>query len=190
MPHRDAFDEALHAAKSGDPDALAMLYRLVHPRVLRYLRVLELQEAEDLASETWLDLVRALERFRGDERAVVGLALTIARRRAIGGRRRRDRRGTMPVEPQWVADHGPVGDVEDDALERIGLDEAVERLRALPPDQADIVLLRVLGGLSAEQVARIVGKRPGTVRVLQHRALRALARSMVDRTDPMRRVTP
>jgi len=44
----------------------------------------------------------------------------------------------------------------------------------LSADQAEVVLLRVLGGLGVEQVAELVGKRPGTVRVLQHRALRRL----------------
>ena len=55
-------------------------------------------------------------------------------------------------------------------------DEAVRKIVALlPPDQAEIVLLRVVGGLPVEEVAAITGRRPGTVRVLQHRALRRLA---------------
>ena len=56
-------------------------------------------------------------------------------------------------------------------------DAAVRSLvSCLPRDQAEIVLMRVIGGLSAEEVGRVVGKRPATVRVLQHRALRRLAR--------------
>jgi RNA polymerase sigma-70 factor, ECF subfamily len=55
-------------------------------------------------------------------------------------------------------------------------DEAIRRITALlPPDQAEIVLLRVVAGLSVDDVAGITGRRPGTVRVLQHRALRRLA---------------
>jgi RNA polymerase sigma-70 factor (ECF subfamily) len=50
----------------------------------------------------------------------------------------------------------------------------------LPAEQAEVLMLRVVGGLPVEEVARVVGKRPGTVRVLQHRALRRLASQLRD----------
>ena len=53
---------------------------------------------------------------------------------------------------------------------------ALDLIASLPPEQADVVLLRVLGGFDAEEVGAIMGKRPGTVRVLQHRALAHLAK--------------
>ncbi len=52
---------------------------------------------------------------------------------------------------------------------------ALARIASLPPDQAEVVLLRVLGDLSVREVGEIMGKRPGSVRVLQHRALKRLA---------------
>lgn len=172
------FEETLAAARAGDERALTALYRLLHPRVLRYLRFREPAEAEDLASETWLDVARGLERFEGDERALRAWALTIARRRTIDLRRRRARRNTVPAEPDSLIGRGGTGNAEDDAMAALGLQAALERIAELPTDQADVVLLRVLAGLSVEEVARITGKRRGRVRVLQHRALRALARKL------------
>jgi RNA polymerase sigma-70 factor (ECF subfamily) len=46
---------------------------------------------------------------------------------------------------------------------------------ALPEDQAEIIVLRVVAGLGAPEVAQIVGKTPGAVRVAAHRGLRRLA---------------
>jgi RNA polymerase sigma-70 factor (ECF subfamily) len=60
----------------------------------------------------------------------------------------------------------------------MALDAALRRVARLPADQAEVVALRVLAGLSAEQVAEIVGKRAGAVRVLQHRGLRRLANEL------------
>jgi RNA polymerase sigma-70 factor (ECF subfamily) len=185
----ERFDEAVRAARSGDADALAALYRLLHPRLLRYLLVLEHEEAEDLASDTWLDVVGALGRFHGDERALVALGLTIARRRAVDLRRRRGRRRTIPMDPEQLVAHAEIGDTEAEAVDRIALEEALGRLRGLPRDQAEVVLLRVIGGLSSQEVARIVGKRPGNVRVLQHRALRALAATIGEPARPSEGVT-
>ena len=66
---------------------------------------------------------------------------------------------------------------DDIAIESLSTNEAIEALvRNLPSDQAEVVLLRVVGDLSVEQVAKIMGRSPGSVRVLQHRALRHLAK--------------
>jgi RNA polymerase sigma-70 factor (ECF subfamily) len=177
VPDREDFLRTLDAARAGDDTGLTRLFQLLYPAVLRYLRVTEPTEAEDLASETWLDVAHALRGFEGDERGLRALALTIARRRVVDLRRRRARQGIIPTEPEHLAALGAVGDAEEEAVSRLELDEAIERLRALPPDQAEVILLRVLGGLGVEEVASIMGKRRGTVRVLQHRGLRALART-------------
>ena len=67
---------------------------------------------------------------------------------------------------------------EATALDALDADEVRRRLvERLPADQADVVLLRVVGGLDVRRVAGVLGKRPGTVRVLQHRALRRLAKA-------------
>lgn len=172
------FDDVLAAAGAGAEWALAELYRHLHPRILRYLRALEPSEAEDLASDVWLDVARGLGRFEGDERAFRAWAFTIARRRLVDLRRRRARRATFPAEPERLVEHGGRGDVEDEAMAELTTEAALARIASLPPDQAEVVLLRVLGGLGVGEVAGIMGKRPGAVRVLQHRALRRLARQV------------
>jgi len=144
--------------------------------MLAYLRALEPADAEDLASEVWLGIGRNLATFVGDEMAFRGWAFTIARRRVVDLRRRRGRRRTEPVPAEDLQAIAGGDDPAGTVLDAVRADD-VRRLIAdvLPPDQADALLLRIVGGLDTAQIAAIVGKRPGTVRVLQHRALRRLA---------------
>lgn len=169
-------------AKSGAEEALVALYRRFHPSLLRYLRTHAHGEEEDLASEVWMDVARSLKDFEGSTKAFGGLVFTIAHRRAIDHGRRKARRRTNPTDvsslPVVAADNaGPEGTV----IGRLDGDRAVEEIRRLlPAEQAEVVLLRVVAGLTVSEVADIVGRRPGTVSVLQHRALRRLARQLQD----------
>ena len=169
------FGARLAAAQMGEGWAVSALWRDMHPRLLRYLRASVVRgSAEDLASDVWLDAARGLGRFEGDERAFRAWVFTIARRRVVDAVRAHRRRGTYPVDPATLADHFTAQD-EGELAAREALDAALERIAALPADQAQVVLLRVLGDLSLEDTAKILGKRVGTVGVLQHRALRKLA---------------
>lgn len=174
------FARTLADARAGHGAALGELFRDLHPRILRYLRVLDPAEAEDLASETWLDVASALRRFEGDLRGLRALGFTIARRRLIDLQRRRSRHPAVPIEADSLVEEGWVGDVETEAMTALATEAALERVAALPSDQAEVILLRVLGGLPVEDVAHILAKRPGTIRVIQHRALRRLAEQMSD----------
>lgn len=179
------FESVLAAAQTGEEWAVAGLYRDLHPAVLRYLIHREPAEAEDLAAEAWIDVAGALPGFQGDEHAFRRLVFSIARRRLIDHRRRRGRRRTDPVPTESL---GPLpgGDAEDEAVTRLSTRELLDRIVAsLPEDQAEVVLLRVIGGFTAEEVGAIIGRRAGTVRVLQHRALSRLARIL-----SLERVTP
>ncbi len=170
------FQGALAAARLGEEWAVALLWRDLHPRILRYLRVaVGDSDAEDLASDVWLEVARGLGRFDGDESAFRAWVFTIARRRVIDAGRRVQRRRTDPMPPQQI-DRG--ADAPDEFEARLALDAALRHVARLPRDQAEVVALRVLAGLSAEQVAEIVGKHAGAVRVLQHRALRRLANEL------------
>jgi RNA polymerase sigma-70 factor (ECF subfamily) len=170
------FQRTLEAARAGAGGALADLYRELHPRVLRYLRVMEPDDYEDLAADVWLETSDALQRFDGDETALRALAFTIARRRVLDLRRRRGRRSTRPVPPEQLVATADVGDVEDEAMASLSTDAALRWVARLPPDQAQVILLRVLADLPVSEVAAILDKRPGAVRALQHRAIRSLAR--------------
>ena len=172
------FDEVLAAAQTGADWALSALYRDLHPRVLYYVLAQEPAAGEDLASDVWMDVASGLPGFAGNESALRAWVFTIARRRLIDHRRRVSRRKTSPFALEQLALRGPIGNVEDEALARLDTTAALDRIAALPHDQAQVVLLRVLGGLSAEEVAVILGKRAGAVRALQFRALRQLARTV------------
>jgi RNA polymerase sigma-70 factor (ECF subfamily) len=170
------FPTILSAAQAGTEWALSELYRDLQPRLLRYLRAQDPNNAEDLASEVWLDLAAGLTRFDGDEPALRAWVFTIARRRVLDQRRSLARRRTEPVPVEALAGLNGSSDCEAEAFARISTQEALAHLASLPRVEAEVVLLRVLGGLDAEQVGAILGKRPGTTRVLQHRALARLAR--------------
>ena len=170
----DEFGARLAAAQAGDERAVATLYHELQPRLSGYLRAREPRAAEDIAGEVWLAVAKGLVRFTGGEDAFRAWVFSIAQRRLADFRRTAARRATIPVpsdELDRPADSGP----EALVLESLSADEASAFVTAtLSPDQAEVVLLRVIGGLDVDQVAELLGKRPGTIRVLQHRALRRL----------------
>lgn len=171
--------EVVAAAKAGEEWALVALYRRFHPGLVRYLHAHTPGEEEDLASEVWLELAKGLAAFEGDLSALGRFAFTIARRRAIDHGRKQARRRTDPVARSHLEELPDRGDPEMDVVERVAGDAAVDQIVALlPKDQAEIVLLRVVAGLSVAEVAGIVGRRPAAVSLIQHRALRRLARRL------------
>lgn len=172
------FDSVLVAARTGAEWALADLYRDLHPRLLRFLQAQRPHEAEDIASEVWLAVAGGLGRFEGDEAAFRRWLYTIARRRVIDARRREARRRTVTVTNDRLAHGGSAPDSESEALGAISTREALAWVASLPPDQAEVLLLRIVAGLTPAEVAALTGKRPGTVRVLQHRALERLAETV------------
>lgn len=192
----EQFTGVLAAAQEGGDWAVAVLYRWLHPAVVGYLRGRAGDDAEDLAAETWLAVARGLQGFSGDEAAFRSWVFTIAHRRLVDHHRARSRRLRTR---SLVGDDGSGGTLDDgggadpagpddpagEVVAAVTSDDAVRRIVALlPPDQAEIVLLRVVAELPVDDVARITARRPGTVRVLQHRALRRLAERL-DRPEEL-----
>lgn len=175
MELREQFASVLDAARTGADWALASLYQGLNPAVLGYLRTREPADAEDLASETWIGVAEGLSRFSGEEADFRRWVFTIARRRLLDHRRRVIRRSTAPTPTEALEAAMPAGDAEADAMAELSTQAALALIGTLPAEQADVVLLRVLGGFDALEVASIMGKRAGTIRVLQHRALIRLA---------------
>jgi RNA polymerase sigma-70 factor, ECF subfamily len=179
-----AFGVVLARAQAGDEAAFARLFADVQPALLRYLRVIT-PEADDVAGDTWLQVVTGLRGFRGEEEAFRAWLFTIARHRAADAGRSRARRPAVPVAvPEaaqgWAAQGLVAGqplapDAADLALDGISARAVVALIATLPRDQAEVIMLRVVAGLEVADVARIVGKSPGAVRVAAHRALRRLA---------------
>jgi RNA polymerase sigma-70 factor (ECF subfamily) len=171
----DGFDEVLEAAAGGDERSFAVLWRDLQPGLLRYLRVVASAAAEDLASETWLDVVRGLARFEGGELGFRAWVFTVARHRVTDWRRRTARQPSIPVPAELLPQQAAPDDPAKQAMEAISTEAALALISQLPPDQAEVVALRSVAGLDVARVAEILGKRPGAVRVLAHRGLRRLA---------------
>lgn len=176
------FDVVLGAASSGDERAFAKLWRDAQPPLLRYLRVLlrDSAAAEDVAADVWVDVARRLGEFRGDEHAFRGWLFTLGRRRAIDTWRRANRTPVALTDDIAELDRPGQHDTAGSAIERLGTESALALLATLPRDQAEAITLRVLAGLEVKEVARLLGKRPGAVRVAAHRGLRTLAARLRD----------
>jgi RNA polymerase sigma-70 factor (ECF subfamily) len=174
----DGFPAVLAAAQGGGEAAFATLWRDANPALLRYLQVAAPDAAEDVAAETWVQVVRGLAGFRGDEHAWRAWLFTTARRRALDERRRRARHPAAPLAEVPRHMEPCSEDAAVMAMENLATAAAITAISALPPLQAEVILLRVLAGLDNEAVARIVGRSPGAVRVAAHRGLRRLAQTL------------
>jgi RNA polymerase sigma-70 factor (ECF subfamily) len=171
----DALTTAVAAAQDGDEDAFRLVYRAIHPALVRYLRGLVGDDAEDVASETWLQIARGLDGFVGDADRFRGWAATIGRHRALDHLRHHRRRPSVPVPEEVFADRAADHDTPEEALRTLASERALDLIRSLPPDQAEAVLLRVVMGLDAQAAGRVLGKRAGAVRMASYRGLRRLA---------------
>ncbi|MFF9275273.1 RNA polymerase sigma factor [Streptomyces griseosporeus] len=177
---------AVTRAQQGDEAAFADAYRIVQPGLLGYLRGLVGEDAEDVASDAWLEIARDLGRFKGDGAGFRGWTATIARHRALDHlRRQRVRPRSAVLEADVLELPGPHS-THEQALESLSTARALELVRGLPRDQAEAVLLRVVVGLDGPAAARVLGKRPGAVRTAAHRGLKRLAREL-GVTDEARR---
>jgi RNA polymerase sigma factor (sigma-70 family) len=171
------FERLLAAARTGDRDAWREIYDALAPAVLGYVRARGASDPEDLTGEVFVQVVRDLASFEGDAAGFRAWVFTIAHHRLLDQRRRETRRPQSVGEPlEEVQVHG--GDVEAEALERISFRRVTELLRSLSPDQRDVLLLRIVGDLSLEEVARVTGKRTGAVKQLQRRGLAAIRRQL------------
>jgi len=184
------FPAVVRAARAGDEDAFALLWRDLHPQVLRYLRVSVGDAAEDVESEAWARIARDLDRFEGDEPGFRSWVFTIARHRAVDWRRHEARRPSDPQPADAMPDAVANDDPADAVVEEYSTQGALELIATLPPLQAEVVALRVIAGLDVPQVAEILGKRTGAVRVLAHRGLHRLAQQLATAPADQEQVTP
>lgn len=186
----EELNEAVARMLLGDEWAFRVVYRAVHPRLLRYLTVLVGPEyAEDVASESWGQVFRDLARFEGDADGFRGWVTTIGRHRALDHLRAQRRRPVAEVDDTMLLEFPDRTDVVDYALEGFSTQEAVALIRSLPQDQAEAIMLRAVLGLDAKSAAEILGKRPGAVRTAAHRGLKTLAKVLADRVADQSRNT-
>ncbi len=173
------FRGTLKKAQRANADAFAEIWREYHPGLVRYLRVKCGSAAEDLAADTWLKVVRNLPGFKGTEDNFQAWLFTMARNRLTDWYRKGSRSREVLSDGEILLSMPSVTNVEEEAAERSATDSAVEMIATLPADQAEAVMLRIVNGLDVATVADLMGRTPGSVRVLCHRGLRTLERQVV-----------
>jgi signal transduction histidine kinase/DNA-directed RNA polymerase specialized sigma24 family protein len=153
----ERFETVMTAATTGVEWAIGVLYREFHPAVLRYLRARGARSPEAAMERVWMEVARGLQHFSGDEVAFRRWLFDLARR--------------PPDEHELLDD--PT-EVVTDGDSSTRMPDALAKLAALPPDHADVLLLRGLGQLDVDDVALITGQETGAVRLLEMDALRLL----------------
>lgn len=165
------------SAQAGDRVALEALLTAVRPPVFRYVlsRVVDKASAEDVTQEVTMTVVAALPRYVDTGRSVLAWVFGIAMRKVSEAHRAQRRRLESAVEsiPECPGDQAHT-DPEQVAYRAETTREMTAALAVLPPPQGEILRLRIAAGLSAHEVAAVLGMTPGAVRVAQHRALARL----------------
>jgi RNA polymerase sigma-70 factor (ECF subfamily) len=183
LPADAPFDEVLTSARAGFPQAFERLFSQLSRPLAAYFRSQGAADPAGSTNDVLLRVFRGIDRFEGDESQFRAWVFTIARNSLVDERRRARRRvTTTPMDPpdellpeEPASEHG--------ALARLGTRRAVEVIESLAPDQREVLLLRIVGDLTVDQVAAIVGKRPGAVKALQRRGLAAIRRRLGADTD-------
>lgn len=180
-----AFPEVMLAARAGDQSAFRQLWDSYAPAVARFARARGSREPEDLTSEVFLSVFRALPTFQGGEAAFKGFVFTVAHRRLVDELRARSR---ACQQSAWEDETDPrrSPSAEDGALGSLGSGQARQMLEGLAPDQRDVLVLRVFGDLTIDQIAEVLGKEPGAVKALQRRGLVALRKKLACGRTPAR----
>jgi RNA polymerase sigma-70 factor, ECF subfamily len=175
----DELSATVEGAQRGDSECFRVLYREVQPKLLRYLSFLVDDDAEDIASETWLQATRDLHKFQGNFDNFRGWITTIARHRAMDHLRKNSRQPpAVPMPVEEFSFFAAADDTEARAIESIGTGDAVKMIASLPRDQAEAVMLRAVVGMDAKTAAAVVGKRAGAIRTAAYRGLKTLAKRL------------
>lgn len=164
-----AGDPLVEAARKGDARALAAIWSRHAPAVLGYLRGRGAAEPEDLTSEVFLAVFERIGRFRGDDSDLRAFIFTVAHHRLVDDHRRRARQ-SLPCQYDAEHDARESDSAEQTAISGLGTDRARQLIDALPSEQRDVMLLRIIGDLTLQQTADVLGKRVGAVKAAQHRA--------------------
>jgi RNA polymerase sigma factor (sigma-70 family) len=167
----------VEGAKGGCPLSFERIYRLLAGQVASYLRWHRASDPDGLTNDVFAQVHRNLSSFEGDEQGFRSWLFTIAHHRMIDDRRRVNRQLRVQGDA-GVDENVGRGDVEEDAFAVMAYDHVRDLLAVLSPDQRDVVLLRIVADLSVEEVARLLDKREGAIKALQHRALAALRRHL------------
>lgn len=170
--------EILKKAIAGESSAFGSLYDIYQPLIYRfiYLRVSHREEAEDLTHQVFLSAWQNIGSFQEQGLPVSSWLYQIARNRVID--HYRTKHTAIPLDDAAEDIHPSIDDIADSLETKIQLEQIRIALRSLHPDQQDIIIMRFVEGLSNTEVAVALKKNEGTIRVLQHRALRNLKKQL------------
>jgi RNA polymerase sigma-70 factor, ECF subfamily len=181
-------------AVTGDRDALAELWRGHQHLLLRYFRGKGMAEPEDLASIVWIEVAKGLPSFEGGAADFRRWLFTIASRRRVDEIRRHRRHRDRDEAARAAATERATNETVEEFERSAALDRAIALVRTLPSDQAEAVLLRVVADLNVADVAAIMNRSEGSVRVLVHRGLSRLSERIEPAADTVvstpGRITP
>jgi RNA polymerase sigma-70 factor (ECF subfamily) len=175
-------EDVLPAAQAGQAWALRAVYEQLAPRVLAYLRTRGAAEPEDLTSEVFLTVFPKLPTVTGGAAGLRTFTFSVAHARLVDDFRRRSRREPTVVYDA-ATDRRTAGSSEDEALLNLQTEQVRQALSGLPDDQRDVLVMRVLGDLTVDQVAQVLGRSAGAVKQLQRRGLLALRRDLAANAD-------
>lgn len=175
----ERLDAVVAEAVAGDRDALREVLETIRPIVMRYCRARvgagerSGLSADDVAQEVCLAAITALPRYKNQGRPFLAFVYGIAAHKVADAHRAAARNRADPTEvlpERFSTDNGP----EQLAIDAESNARMAELLQVLPEKQREILILRVVVGMSAEETAEAVGSTAGAVRVAQHRALAKL----------------
>jgi RNA polymerase sigma-70 factor (ECF subfamily) len=180
----ERLDAVAADAIAGDRNALREVLETIRPIVVRYCRArvgtIERNglSADDVAQEVCLAAIMALPRYRERGRPFLAFVYGIAAHKVADAHRAAGRDLAYPTD-SLPERRSPEAAPEQAAIEADSVARLNELLRVLPEKQREILILRVVVGLSAEETACAVGSTAGAVRVAQHRALARLKSEIV-----------
>lgn len=180
-----AFESLLVAAQDGADWAWERLYHEYAGRLLRYLRSRSAADPENLLGDVFLQVARNVGGFSGDEPAFRAWLFTIAHRRLLDERRSQRRRPAEPRAELPEPDPGAADVTADEAVTSLGTARVRALIGRLAPAQQDVLLLRIVGGLTVTEVAAATGRSEGAVKALQRRGLAALRRMLEHEAVPL-----
>jgi RNA polymerase sigma-70 factor (ECF subfamily) len=177
--HPDQLDALVDAARAGGAWAFERLWRELAPGVSGYLRGRGTPDADDVTSEVFLAAFQQIGAFDGDGLKFRSWLFTIAHHKGVDALRRT---GRTPNNEPYLPELDPrlTESAEAAAITGIESDQIRQLLATLTTDQADVMLLRVLGGLTVTEIAELTGRTPGAVKQLQRRAVGQLQRRLAE----------
>jgi RNA polymerase sigma factor (sigma-70 family) len=171
-----ALDVAIERARAGDPAGFDALFRALAGSVAGYLRARSVSDPDGITNDVFLRVFRSIHTFNGDPERFRSWLFTIAHNAALDDVRRR-RRHAQEAPLSRVPEQ-PGGDVEAEVMAKLAQERVHALLEELSPDQRDVLVLRIVGDLSIEQIAAVLGKSYEAVRALQRRGLASVLRKI------------